>query len=93
MYILFKIIIFISDSKRFLQNLELFRTLKVHKGCVNTISWNSTGQYLLSGSDDQKIVITNPYTSKVMAQYKTAHRANIFSAKFLPNSGMVEHFN
>lgn len=84
----------------------------MHKGCVNTLSWNDKGQYLLSGSDDQNIgmfkiekiiiiiinklkknlilpqisVVTNPFNGKILVQYNTAHRANIFSAKFLPQS-------
>lgn len=60
--------------------------LKVHRGCVNTICWNDKGQYLLSGSDDQTIVISDPFTKKVLVQYKTPHRANIFSAHFMPQS-------
>lgn len=32
---------------------------------VNTISWNDTGEYILSGSDDTNLVITNPYNRKV----------------------------
>ncbi len=32
---------------------------------VNTISWNETGEYILSGSDDANLVITNPYNRKV----------------------------
>lgn len=32
---------------------------------VNTISWNETGEYILSGSDDTNLVITNPYNRKV----------------------------
>lgn len=71
----------------YLQNLDLYKRLKVHKGCVNTVSWNEKGQYLLSGSDDQTIVVTNPFNGQVLVQYSTAHRANIFSAKFLPQSG------
>lgn len=69
-----------------MQSLDLYKRLKVHKGCVNTVSWNDKGQYLLSGSDDQTIVVTNPFNGKILVQYNTAHRANIFSAKFLPLS-------
>lgn len=54
---------------------------------MNTVSWNEKGQYLLSGSDDQTIVVTNPFTGEILVQYNTAHRANIFSAKFMPHSG------
>lgn len=32
---------------------------------VNTICWNDTGEYILSGSDDTNLVITNPYSRKV----------------------------
>lgn len=46
--------------------------------------WNDSGDKILSGSDDQKLVITNPFTSKVYVKYTTVHRSNIFSAKFLP---------
>lgn len=75
------------DSLNFLQCLSLHKRLKVHKGCVNTVSWNDKGQYLLSGSDDQTIVVSNPYNGQILVQYNTAHRANIFSAKFMPQSG------
>lgn len=77
----------IADSLQFLQRLSLHKRLKVHKGCVNTVSWNDKGQYLLSGSDDQTIIVTNPYNGQILVQYNTAHRANIFSAKFMPQSG------
>lgn len=58
----------------------------MHNGCVNTVSWNDSGEYILSGSDDQYIAVTNPYNQKCLIKYKTAHRANIFSAKFLPQT-------
>ncbi|XP_020945111.1 DDB1- and CUL4-associated factor 6 isoform X3 [Sus scrofa] len=51
---------------------------------VNTICWNETGEYILSGSDDTKLVISNPYSRKVLTTIRSGHRANIFSAKFLP---------
>uniref|UniRef100_A0A8C3MNI5 DDB1 and CUL4 associated factor 6 n=1 Tax=Geospiza parvula TaxID=87175 RepID=A0A8C3MNI5_GEOPR len=51
---------------------------------VNTICWNDTGEYILSGSDDTNLVITNPYSRKVLTTIRSGHRANIFSAKFLP---------
>ncbi|XP_069800536.1 DDB1- and CUL4-associated factor 6 isoform X2 [Dendropsophus ebraccatus] len=70
--------------REFIQRLKLETTLNVHEGCVNTISWSSTGEYLLSGSDDTTLVISNPYTKKVLTQIRSGHRANIFSAKFLP---------
>ncbi|XP_076373465.1 DDB1- and CUL4-associated factor 6-like isoform X3 [Tachypleus tridentatus] len=75
-----------KDSKDLVQRLCLQTKLPVHNGCVNTICWNDTGYYLLSGSDDHHLSITHGYTYKVLASIRTGHRANIFSAKFLPNT-------
>lgn len=50
------------------------------------MTWNDTGRFLLSGSDDQTIALTNPFTGKKLVQHVTGHRANIFSAKFMPHS-------
>ncbi|KAI4886604.1 hypothetical protein NFI96_000801 [Prochilodus magdalenae] len=75
-----------EDTREFVQRLKLEAALGVHDGCVNTISWNDTGEYLLSGSDDAKLVITNPYTRKVLVNVSSGHQANIYSAKFMPES-------
>ncbi|KAM7348906.1 DDB1- and CUL4-associated factor 6-like [Cochliomyia hominivorax] len=75
-----------KDSLDYVQRLGLLCRLPVHSGCVNTIHWNSTGEYLLSGSDDQFIAVTNPNNQEVLLKCKTAHRANIFSARFMPQS-------
>ncbi|XP_058830139.1 DDB1- and CUL4-associated factor 6-like [Topomyia yanbarensis] len=79
-----------KDSVDLIQRLDLWKLLKVHKGCVNTVSWSDDGQLLLSGSDDQHIVISSPFTGRTLFQHKTTHRANIFSARFLPQSGNSE---
>ncbi|XP_015441683.1 DDB1- and CUL4-associated factor 6 isoform X5 [Pteropus alecto] len=75
---------FLVGRREFIQRLKLEATLNVHDGCVNTICWNETGEYILSGSDDTKLVISNPYSRKVLTTIRSGHRANIFSAKFLP---------
>nr|XP_010952120.1 PREDICTED: DDB1- and CUL4-associated factor 6 isoform X2 [Camelus bactrianus] len=74
----------LEGRREFIQRLKLEATLNVHDGCVNTICWNETGEYILSGSDDTKLVISNPYSRKVLTTIRSGHRANIFSAKFLP---------
>ncbi|XP_053979426.1 DDB1- and CUL4-associated factor 6-like isoform X2 [Hylaeus volcanicus] len=74
-------------SLQMIQRMALLKKLKVHNGCVNSLSWNNTGELILSGSDDLHLVLTNAYDYKVMTDYKTSHKSNIFSAKFLPNSG------
>lgn len=74
------------DSVDYIQRFTQTSVLKVHKGCVNTVFWNKSGQFLLSGSDDLHFVFTNPFSGKIELRYKSLHRANIFSAKFLPGS-------
>uniref|UniRef100_A0A1I8PMT1 Uncharacterized protein n=1 Tax=Stomoxys calcitrans TaxID=35570 RepID=A0A1I8PMT1_STOCA len=75
-----------KDSLDYVQRLGLMCRLPIHSGCVNTVHWNSTGEYLITGSDDQFIAVTNPNNQEVLLKYKTAHRANIFSARFMPQS-------
>uniref|UniRef100_A0A4W4ENK5 Ddb1 and cul4 associated factor 6 n=1 Tax=Electrophorus electricus TaxID=8005 RepID=A0A4W4ENK5_ELEEL len=75
-----------TGTREFVQRLKLESSLTVHGGCVNTICWNDTGEYLLSGSDDTNLVITNPYTRKVLVAAPSQHRSNIYSAKFMPES-------
>lgn len=75
-----------KDSIRLLQRLDVYKRLYVHKGCVNTVCWNVRGTRILSGSDDQMLVISDPLTGLVDVKVKTHHRANIFSARFLPQT-------
>ena len=74
-------------STELLQRLQLTGKLDVHSGCVNTVAWNQSGSLLLSGSDDHRLVLTNPYTQRRVHEVLTPHRANIFAAKFLPETG------
>ncbi|KRT80181.1 WD40 domain-containing protein [Oryctes borbonicus] len=75
----------VKDNIQFIQRFGLLKKLPVHEGCVNTLQWNSTGEYILSGSDDQHLIITHGHNYKVLVDYTTSHHANIFSAKFLPS--------
>ncbi|ORY51531.1 WD40 repeat-like protein [Rhizoclosmatium globosum] len=66
-------------------------TLKGHRGCVNSLSWNSEGTRLLSGSDDCTVKLWDPYRndhagSALVHSFATSHTANIFSAKFMVGS-------
>ncbi|XP_069129102.1 DDB1- and CUL4-associated factor 6-like isoform X2 [Argopecten irradians] len=76
-----------KGNKEFVQRLKLERKLEAHTGCVNTICWNNTGHTILSGSDDQHLVVTDPFNNKKVLSIRSGHRANIFSAKYLPTSG------
>ncbi|CAF1334471.1 unnamed protein product [Adineta ricciae] len=76
----------LKNSSSITKRLTLDCTLNVHRGCVNTIWWNELGTAILSGSDDQNLIVTNPYTRKELVKVRSGHRENIFSAKFLPES-------
>jgi len=45
--------------------MSLLKRLKVHNGCVNSICWNNSGELILSGSDDQHLVLTNAHNYEV----------------------------
>lgn len=74
-------------SKYLVQCLQKEITLTGHEGCVNTIAWNESGEYLLSGADDCHLNIYRPSNRQLVHSIRSGHRANIFSAKFLPCSG------
>ncbi|CAF0917075.1 unnamed protein product [Didymodactylos carnosus] len=61
-------------------------TLHVHHGCVNTLCWNDRGTVILSGSDDQQLIVIDPFSHTIRKCIHSGHRENIFSAKFLPET-------
>lgn len=42
---------------------------------------------MASGSDDLKIILWDPFRKKILNKIETKHRGNIFSVKFLPQTG------
>ncbi|KAK9787482.1 hypothetical protein WJX73_000111 [Symbiochloris irregularis] len=59
-----------------------------HNGCVNHISFNSTGELLVSGSDDTHVGVWNlGLENKNVHQLKTGHTLNIFCVRFMPSTG------
>lgn len=92
---------FLSSSPRFVNRLGLSSKLKAHTGCVNTIMWNTPGTKLLSGSgtfyssirgitlvlDDRTLKIWDAATEELVESFDSYHRANVFSAHFVPFTG------
>lgn len=76
----------LKNSSSITRRLRYDCSLNVHRGCVNTIWWNELGTAILSGSDDQNLIVTDPFTRKVLTKVHSGHRENIFSAKFLPET-------
>ncbi|ETI20284.1 hypothetical protein G647_08318 [Cladophialophora carrionii CBS 160.54] len=79
-------------DKEWVQDLDIVNELGAHSGCVNALSWSSSGNLLASGSDDTHLNIWdyNPSgtarTFTLNTSISTGHRANIFSVKFMPHS-------
>mmetsp|Transcript_49947 Transcript_49947/g.118139 ORF Transcript_49947/g.118139 Transcript_49947/m.118139 type:complete len:119 (+) Transcript_49947:237-593(+) len=69
----------------FARRLELEAVHDWHDGCVNTISFTEGGDQLISGSDDEKIVIGRWETGEVTLQYESGHTNNVFQAKTMPH--------
>ena len=69
------------------QRLELMAKLNEHFGCVNCLNFSKTGLYLLSGSDDLRIILWNWYNNKPITLANTKHRKNIFQCKFYEEDG------
>ncbi|KAH8238475.1 hypothetical protein KR032_007373, partial [Drosophila birchii] len=75
-----------KNSLSFVQRLGLLQTLNVHNGCVNTVNWNASGTLIVSGSDDNHLVVTDAHSGRVLARSKTQHKHHIFSARFMPHT-------
>ena len=76
------------NTSSIVRRLKLVRQLSSHSGCVNTIQFDTTGNLLLSGSDDKMLKIFDPKrkrdsNSALIWSFQTQHFSNIFSASFL----------
>eukprot|EP00961_Rhodomonas_salina_P224478 3034807-Rhodomonas_salina.2 len=49
-----------------------------HDGCVNTVHFTPSGRWLITGSDDQMVVIGDWQTGAVRLAYNSGHRNNVF---------------
>jgi len=57
--------------------------LEAHRGCVNTLHFNSSGSLLASGSDDLGIVVWDWAVGKFLVSYDSGHRSNVFQVSFV----------
>lgn len=68
------------------KKIDLYEKLIGHDGCVNTIEFNSTGDYLVSGSDDRQIMFWEWATNTLKFSYPSGHFDNVFQARIMPFS-------
>ncbi|KAK6385789.1 hypothetical protein LTS17_001361 [Exophiala oligosperma] len=79
-------------DKSWVEDLDIVNELGAHTGCVNALSWSTSGSLLASGSDDTYLNIWgyNPASDSkpfsLNTSVHTGHVANIFSVKFMPHS-------
>ena len=69
-----------------MSRLGLVAELSGHSGCVNCLQWSTSGQFLLSGSDDKTLTVWDGLRCRKVCRLETPHEANIFSCVWLPGS-------
>lgn len=69
-----------------IERLELMSKLEEHLGCVNCLGFSKNGLYLLSGSDDLRVILWNWYNQKKITIASSKHKKNIFQTKFYDES-------
>lgn len=76
----------LAASEDLVLRLDILRKLAKHRGCVNTVSFSASGDILVSGSDDKKIMLWDWEVGKVKLSFHSGHDNNVFQAKILPYS-------
>ena len=86
----------LNDNINLIKRLKVSFTCNDHQGlglfiqgCVNSVKWNKTGNLILSGSDDCKLILTNYYEKTTFSTLNTNHTNNIFSFDFLSDSKFI----
>ncbi|KAK6247537.1 hypothetical protein QUC31_019102 [Theobroma cacao] len=74
----------IPNSMLLVDKINLYGELNGHEECVNTVEFNSTGDLLVSGSDDKHVVLWNWATKSKTLSYASGHLDNIFQARIIP---------
>lgn len=67
-----------------MKKLTVFTKLNGHEGCVNAIEFNSTGDIVVSGSDDRDVIFWDWQASSKKLSYASGHLDNIFQTKIMP---------
>lgn len=68
------------------EHLRGMFSLDEHRGCVNSLNFNRTGNLLVSGSDDLQIKLWKWATKQEALSFDSHHILNIFQTKFMHNN-------
>ncbi|KAF8395010.1 hypothetical protein HHK36_018949 [Tetracentron sinense] len=74
----------ISGSEVIVKRIDLYGKLDGHEGCVNAVQFNSTGDLLVSGSDDRQVIFWNWAAKNKIFSYPSGHLDNIFQTRIMP---------
>ena len=66
------------------KQINLYGKLNGHEGCVNDVDFNSTGDLLVSGSDEKQVIFWNWETKTKQLSYPSGHLDNIFQTRIIP---------
>ena len=75
-----------AGADALVRRLRLSHKLYAHEGCVNTVCFDDTGRWLLSGSDDKTVCVWSHEERRLLKRVHTSHTQNIFHAKLMPFS-------
>ncbi|XP_055987089.1 DDB1- and CUL4-associated factor 8-like [Sorex fumeus] len=81
---------FVSEAcgaRALVQRFQLHSELQGHHGCVNSVQFNESGTWLLSGSDDQRVIIWDWVHQRPLLNFESGLRSNVYHATFLSNCG------
>lgn len=67
-----------------MKQMNLYGKLTGHEGCVNAVEFNSTGDLLVSGSDDRQVMFWDWETKSRRISYPSGHSGNIFQTRIMP---------
>ncbi|ESR37906.1 transducin/WD40 repeat-like superfamily protein [Citrus sinensis] len=73
-----------SASEVLMKRINLCGKLHGHKGCVNAVEFNSTGDFLVSGSDDKLVIFWDWKDRREKFSYLSGHLDNIFQTRIMP---------
>ncbi|XP_014513908.1 DDB1- and CUL4-associated factor 8 isoform X1 [Vigna radiata var. radiata] len=76
----------LGASEDLVLRLDVLRKLHKHRGCVNTVSFNTDGDILVSGSDDWRVILWDWETGRIKLSFHSGHNNNVFQAKIMPHS-------
>ncbi|WOL01927.1 hypothetical protein Cni_G10646 [Canna indica] len=74
----------VGASEALVKRMAQYGKLHGHKGCVNTIHFNPSGDLLVSGSDDNCIILWNWACKSKKIIYDSGHTDNVFEALIMP---------